>query len=124
MIRLLPLLLFVAFATSAQAQTETVSSRIYTEDPMHGGRFYEVHTIDLAPGDVLEVKMVSQDFDTLVYVKSPMDTWANNDDCTSGDTTTSCLEHEAEYFGTYEIWAMTFERGAYGDYTIEYGKKE
>ncbi|MEM1054410.1 MAG: hypothetical protein AAGI52_02700 [Bacteroidota bacterium] len=122
MLRFLPLLFFVALASAAQAQP--VSGNLYTDDERHGGRFYEVHTIDLEPGDVISVVLISQDFDPMVYIKSPMETWANNDDCTEGDITTSCLEHEAEYFGTYEVWAMTYQRGAYGDYTIEITKTD
>ncbi len=117
MYRLLALLFVLGFSAAAQAQT--VESRLSIEDERIVGKFYETYPIELSVGDVVKVTLTSNDFDTFVYVKSPAEQWVNNDDCTEGDTTKSCLTMTAEENGVYEVWASTYERGDYGDYKIE-----
>jgi hypothetical protein len=85
---------------------------------LRSGEYVDTHRVQVQAGQTLSVEVASSDFDTYVMVKTPDGEQEDNDDCTAGDTSRSCLDVMAERSGTYEILVTSFEPGETGVYTL------
>ncbi|HYE96098.1 MAG TPA: hypothetical protein VD962_07795 [Rubricoccaceae bacterium] len=86
-------------------------------DPLRpGGHYYDAYTLNLQEGELMTVRMESQEFDTYLLVRSPSGQEQYNDDF--GSTAVSQIDLLATEDGTWTVWATTFSAGSGGQYTL------
>ncbi len=90
------------------------------DETLGSGEYFDIHEVRLDAGQRLNVTLSSQDFDPYVIVRGPGELQEENDDCTEGDTTRSCLDVTVREAGTYEIVVTTYQPGEQGDYRLMY----
>ena len=113
------LLTAMLFASPALSESLRVEGSLQNgDDKLDGdGEFYDTFEIKMKAGQVLDVKMVSEDVDCYIAVLTPDDDQIESDDGPDGSTDTN-LVHVATVTGTYEIIATTASIGESGAYKL------
>ncbi len=88
------------------------------DDTLETGEYADSRTIALEAGQQLSASMTSSDFDTYLAVIGPDGEAQENDDCTEGDFSRSCLEVVADRGGDYIVMATSYEPGETGRYQL------
>jgi len=88
------------------------------DETLESGEFVDRRSVRLSRGDDLSVVLTSSDFDPYIIVKAPDESQEENDDCTEGETTRSCLDLTADQSGTYEVLITSFAPGERGRYQV------
>jgi hypothetical protein len=108
-------------AQSASSRTpQTFTGRLDSNSAVleDDGSYYETHTFEGQEGETLTITLISEDFDTYLFLKAPTaETIAQNDDGTDG--TNSQMTVTLPATGTYNIVANSSEVGVTGNYSLE-----
>ncbi|MEM0964301.1 MAG: hypothetical protein AAGK21_17375, partial [Bacteroidota bacterium] len=103
---------------SSTAPAEGPGSLTAGDDQLESGEFVDRREVVLEAGQRLAATLTSSDFDPYLIVIPPEGDQQDNDDCTQGDFTRSCLDVTAETAGTYRILITSFEPGESGRYQL------
>lgn len=113
------LLLLLLLPVAASAQPLVLSDSLTAaSDTLTTGEFKHVVEVPVEAGHRLVVAMTTPDFDPYVIVRSPTGAQAENDDCTPGDRTTSCLDWVADTTATVRVIATSYARGETGAFRL------
>ena len=113
------LFLFVLCFVGAAASAQTYSGRLGPGDgTLNSGEFRDEYLIDAQAGETVEATLTSEDFDTYVIVISPSGAQEEDDDCTDGDTTRSCVTLVNDEPGTVRVLVTSYSVGETGGYTL------
>lgn len=113
------LLLLLLLPAAASAQPLVVSDSLTAaSDTLTSGEYKHVVEVPVEAGHRLVVAMTTPDFDPYVIVRSPTGAQAENDDCTPGDRTTSCLDWVADTTATVRVIATSYARGETGAFRL------
>ncbi len=98
----------------------TVTGNLTADDcplPLDDGTFYDQWQFAGIGGDTVTIDMMSDDFDTYLFLWDPaMATVIKDDD--SGAGTDSRIVHTLDSTGTWSIWANSYFPQAFGSYTL------
>lgn len=89
---------------------------------LESGEFIDTRTVRLAAGEWLAVRLTSTDFDPYLIARAPDGSQEENDDCTDGDFTQSCLTVVASEAGEWEILVTSYQPGERGAYQLSLGR--
>ena len=111
----------ILIAQQASARTpQTVTGRLdQTSDQLDDGRYHAIHTFEGTAGEVLAIKLTSEDFDTYLMLVSPDEATIAEDDDGAGGTN-SQIVITLPTTGTYTLIANSFEAGQTGQYQLEW----
>lgn len=112
---LLALALVGASAASAQSVEGVLSA---ASDTLTSGEYKYVLEVEALAGQTLVARLGSETFDTYLIIKSPTGEQEDNDDCSPGDLTRSCVQFVADADGTYRIIATSFRPGETGPFVL------
>ncbi|HEX9951182.1 MAG TPA: pre-peptidase C-terminal domain-containing protein [Rubricoccaceae bacterium] len=107
--------LLAASAASAQTRSGALAAGDVTLD---SGEFVDEYPVQVRAGQTVHVEVTSQDFDTYVLVKDASDRQEDNDDCTDGETTRSCVDFVATAAGTVRVLVTSYQPGETGAYRV------
>lgn len=89
------------------------------DDTLTTGEFKDSYEVQARRGQSVAATVTSSEFDTYVIVKSESDEQADNDDCTEGDTGTSCATFVADQDGTVRVIVTSYAPGETGAYSLQ-----
>ena len=89
------------------------------DDTLVDGEYVDRHAVVLAAGDAFSAVLTSSAFDTYLGLVSPSGRVVENDDCTEGDTSRSCLDVVADEGGTWVLLVTSFSPDETGPYRLE-----
>lgn len=111
--------LAVALLLTSGASAQTVEGVLSAvSDTLTSGEYKFVMEVEAVAGQTLEARLASEAFDTYVIIKSPSGEQEDNDDCTAGDLTRSCVSFVADADGTYRVIATSFRAGEAGPFVL------
>ena len=119
-LRLQPVLVLVLSAvlfgaTSLSAQ----NGSLHGSDPtLPSGEYYDVHTFDGEIGDVVSIRLDSDEFDAYLILRSPSGRETENDDRTA-ETDNAGIEEELDENGRWTVIVTSYEPGETGEYQLE-----
>jgi hypothetical protein len=116
--RMLLTLALVLGPTAAGAETfeGSLSSRDQTRD---GGQPYDTYTFAAEAGQLVTVRMESDEFDTYLIVESPSGELSENDDTPTGGSQLDLIVAEG---GEWTIRASSYSSDTSGEYTVTVDK--
>ena len=82
------------------------------------GEYADAFTVDLRAGQRLDLDLTSRDFDPYLLTTSPSGDQDDNDDCSEGDTSRSCLSLVADQSGSYRVVVTSYAPGETGRYRL------
>ncbi len=92
-------------------------------DARVGGKFSKSFKVTLAEGKTYVVDMMSQDFDTYLYLDGPDGANITEDD-DGGEGLNSRISYKAAKTGVYTLRASTFGQGGSGAFTLTIGSED
>jgi hypothetical protein len=98
-------------------KTEVINGTLTKTDPAIGGRNYDLVTRTLKAGVTVTISLTSNQFDTLVYVKTSNGVVvAANDDF--GGSLNAQVSFVPESTAPYQIYVTSYAAGQFGNYTL------
>ena len=117
MIRLTLAALSLLAAASASAQTYT--GRLEAgDDTLASGEYVDEYEVVVSEGQEVSAVVTSDAFDTYVILVAASGAQAEDDDCTEGETTRSCVTLVADEAGVVRVLVTSFAVGETGDYKV------
>ena len=83
------------------------------------GEFSDAFEVPVAAGQTIRAVVTSADFDTWLIVRPPTGEPLDDDDCTPGDTSSSCLTLVADTAGVVRVTVTSYRTGETGRYRLE-----
>ena len=90
------------------------------DDTIANGEYADRQTVTLEAGDAFSATLTSSAFDTYLGVISPSGAVEENDDCTEGEVTRSCVNLVADASGEWTILITSYAPSETGAYRLEY----
>ncbi|MBE7385088.1 MAG: tetratricopeptide repeat protein [Leptolyngbya sp. SIO1E4] len=88
-----------------------------TSQTLEDGAYFAVHSYEGTAGEIVTLELVSEDFDTFIFLVSPTGELLRRDD-NSGDGTNAQFTIELPETGTYQIGVISNIPGEIGQYTL------
>ena len=107
--------LFLAAGASAQPAAGRLDA---ADDTLNSGEFRDEYTVAVRAGDEVSAVVTSEAFDTYVLLVSPTGAQVEDDDCTDGETTRSCVTFTADAEGALRVLVTSFAVGETGAYVV------
>ena len=119
-VRALALLLVAASGAAAQTSTDrTYAGALEPGDTtLTSGEFVDEYVVEARAGETVRAVVTSGDFDTYVIVQGASGAQAEDDDCTDGETTRSCVDWVADADGPVRVLVTSFGPGETGAYEV------
>ncbi len=92
------------------------------DETLESDEFVDTYTIDASQGEVLDILLVSSDFDPYVIVTAPNGDQYDTDDLEIGSSPAG-IRMPLTQDGTYEIMVTSFESGESGQYYLSIGRE-
>ncbi len=117
MIRLTLAALVLLAAAGAAAQT--YAGRLEAaDDTLASGEYVDEYEVPVTDGQEVSAIVTSEAFDTYVILVAASGAQAEDDDCTDGETTRSCITLVADADGVVRVLVTSFAVGETGAYQL------
>jgi serine protease Do len=101
------------------AMNSEASGRLSSADArLRDSSVYQAWRFDATAGQIVQIDVMSTDFDAFAILVSPTDSQLARDDDSGGGTNARII-FTIPATGTYQVYANSYRRGQYGRYTVK-----